>query len=418
MPAARFHLLFLTLLALLLLGRSASADVPLVLNPSSATPPPRGARTFTPSGGLAPYAFSLAVNASEATLSTTGIYTAGSKGGVLDVVRVTDALGTMTEATVHVGAGVTITPAAPVVGPNGSVSLSAVGGSGTGYTWTLTANPSGGDVGVTGVYTAGNKPNTVDTIEVTDSLGNKRAVNVSVGAALAISPAGEQTSTRGTIAFSTTGGSGGLVWSLPSAPSGGAIDADNGVYVAGAIGNTSDTVRVQDAVGNSASVVVHVGPALTIAPKTRTAALGETIAFTASGGSGAGYTFTFDANESGGSLLPNGVFNAGTKSGVDIVRLTDSLGNVDTARISVNLTGVSTLPDGGTADLGTDHGNVRGLNLAGGGIDADCGCRTVGASSRGDWQNLLGVMTALVTASALGVARWRRGGRRQMADGD
>jgi len=76
---------------------------------------------------------------------------------------------------------------------------------------------------------------------------------------LAIAPGSASVAPRGQTAFAATGGSGtGYVWSLPTNGSGGSIDASTGAYTAGPTGNVTDTVRVTDSVGNSASVNVTV----------------------------------------------------------------------------------------------------------------------------------------------------------------
>ncbi|MCW5835086.1 MAG: SBBP repeat-containing protein, partial [Labilithrix sp.] len=281
----------------------------LVITPANTSSPPRGQRSFAASGGVPPYAFSLISNASGGVVTAAGAYTAGAKGGVVDVVRVSDAAGNGAAATVAVGPSVTISPAQPAAPPNGSLTFSASGGSGSGYAWAITNNGSNGAiVASTGSYTAGGGTNTVDTVQVTDSLGNRASVNVSVGGGLAITPADPLTTTRGAIAFTAVGGSGAYTWSLASAPSGGTIDAATGAYVAGATGDTIDTVRVQDSVGNGSAVQVRVGPALTLSPPGAEVVAGATVTFGAAGGSGEGYAFTLAANASGAALSADGVY--------------------------------------------------------------------------------------------------------------
>ena len=56
------------------------------------------------------------------------------------------------------------------------------------------------------------------------------------------------------------------MWSLTDAPSGGTIDAAMGTYHAGGTPGVSDTVHVQDDLGNSAEVSVSVGTGITINP--------------------------------------------------------------------------------------------------------------------------------------------------------
>jgi hypothetical protein len=355
----------------------------LVLNPTSANVAPKGSRTFSAGGGVPPYSYSLASNASGALINGTGVYTAGTKGNVTDIVRVTDQAGSSVTAIVTVGAAITITPAKPTVPPNGSVNFNATGGSNTGYVWALTKNSSNGSiVAGTGKYTAGSGTNTFDTVQVTDSLGNKASVNVSVGGGLAVTPADPSTTTRGTIAFSAVGGSSAYTWALTSAPSGGTINAGSGEYVAGTTGNTVDVVKVTDTVGNSASVQVIVGPGLTISPTAAETLTGGKLTFGAAGGSGTGYTYALVSNQSGGGIgAADGIYTAGTNAGVDVVRLTDSLGSTADATITVNQAPVTQLPDGGTNIPDFDAGTIPGLNIGGGGVNEDCSCRAVGSSS-------------------------------------
>jgi hypothetical protein len=378
----------------------------LVISPTNTNTPPKGQRVFTASGGVPPYVFGFGSNASGATITPSGVYTAGPTGGVTDVVRVTDTTGASAQATVIVGASIKITPEKPATPPNGSVSFAATGGSGAGYTWSILTNGSGGQIGSTGHYTAGSGSNTVDTVQVTDSLGNKASVNVSVGGGLAITPADPTTSTRGAIAFTAVGGSGVYTWSLTAAPSGATIDANSGAYVAGTTGNTIDTVRVQDSVGNASAVQVTVGPSLTITPSTGSVLAGATLAFSAAGGSGAGYTFALVTNESGGTIGADGIYTAGTTGGVDLVRLTDSLGNTDEASVTVTAAPPSNnFPDGGTP--GFDAGTIPGLNIGGGGVNEDCTCRAVGGSSANAPGTAAG-LTALSLMLGLVVRRRRR----------
>ncbi|MBX3218473.1 MAG: SBBP repeat-containing protein [Labilithrix sp.] len=376
----------------------------LVISPASSSAPPRGQRSFAASGGVAPYAFSLISNASGGLVTSAGTYTAGPKGGVVDVVRLSDAAGNGVSATIVVGPSIAIAPARPAAPPNGALAFSATGGSGSGYTWAITKNGSNGTIGAsTGSYTAGSGSSTVDTVQVTDSLGNRASVNVSVGGGLAITPADPVTTTRGAIAFTAVGGSGAYTWSLTSTPSGGTIDAASGAYVAGTTGNSIDTVRVQDSVGNGSSVQVGVGPALTITPAGAEVVAGGTVTFGAAGGSGEGYAFTLATSTSGAELGADGVYTAGAVASSDVVRLSDSLGSTVEATVIVTAA-PGILPDGGVPP-GFDAGTVPGLNIGGGGIDEDCSCRAVGASSSGAG-SAASVLSAL--ALTLGAIRRRR----------
>jgi len=91
---------------------------------------------------------------------------------------------------------IAITPASPTVSSGGTTTFSATGGTGIGYTWSLSSNPSGGTINAsTGIYTAGAAGGVTDVVKVTDSASNTATTNVAVSA--------PQASAKG---CSTTGG--------------------------------------------------------------------------------------------------------------------------------------------------------------------------------------------------------------------
>ena len=396
-----------------------SITAALAIHPTTASVTPLGSKTFSASGGTGSYTFDLQTNASGGNVSSTsGAYTAGSTGGVTDVVRVTDTNGATATANVSVTAGVSITPAAPSVAPLGGIAFSASGGSGSGYKWAIGPNNSGGSINVsTGAYVAGSTSSVSDTVTVTDSLGNTANASISVGGGLAITPATPSTPPKGSLTFSVSGGSGtGYAWSLATNASGGTIDASSGAYVAGATANVTDIVHVVDSLANAATVNVSVGAGVSVAPHTATVAAGKTLTFTASGGSGTGYAWSIATNASGASIASSGKYTAGATGGVsDIVQLSDSLGNTATASVTVTApaSGDGGVDDGGAGD-GESHvvandGGDAGSNVVPSGIlegDGGCGCRMNGdaASSRRD----VGIFLALI---ALVFVRRRRGAR-------
>lgn len=367
-------------------GITASATVQvgapppdLVIAPVGASVPPRGRVNFAASGGTPPYGWVIASNPSGGTIAQNGAYTAGSTGSVVDIVRVTDQQGISRTATVQVGAPLRISPPLPQTPPNGQIAFTATGGSGSGYVWSISKNESGGTiVAGTGVYKAGGVTNKVDTVTVTDGLGNKASVNVSVGGGIAISPAEPTTTTRGTISFTAVGGSGSFTWSIVTAASGGTIDVATGVYTAGSVGNVVDVVKATDSVGNSATVGVNVGPALTIDPPNATVQTGTKQGFAAAGGSGV-YVWSLLQDQSGGNIGADGIYTSGPNAGIDIVRLTDSLGSTADAPVTVQARPTTAQPNG---TPGVDGGTFNGINIGGGGGD-DCSCHTVGTNGHG-----------------------------------
>ena len=348
---------------------------------------------FNPIGGSGSgYLYALTSNLSGGAIdSATGAYTAGATPNVTDVVTVTDGLGNTAMATITVGNGVFVTPASASTVPQGTVALSASGGSGTGYTFAVTTNASGGAVDPSsGRYLAGLVPSVTDSVTVTDSLGNTAIASIFVGAGVTLTAAGT-TPPRGTLALSASGGSGSYPFTLQSNGSGASIVSTTGVYTAGAAGNTSDTVVATDSLGNLATLQIAVGAGVTITPSAPVVPPGGTLTFAASGGSGAGYVFSLTANGSGGVIDPaSGVYLAGAVSDVDdAVTVTDSFGNTNVVDIVVgNGVGLSphapTVPPRGavqfTAVGGSGAGYVFTLSAApsGGTIDAGSGLYKAG----------------------------------------
>ncbi len=307
------------------------------ITPEIDTLPPLGSQAFTASGGSGTgFTWSLSTNVSGGSIDATGLYTAGPTPGATDVVRARDSLGNEGFRTVRTTSGVTISPTTATVAPNGSQTFTAAGGSGTGFVWSLPTNLSGGGVNSSGVYTAGPTGGVTDVVRATDSLGNVANRSVTVTAGVSISPATATVAPRASQTFTAAGGSGtGFVWSLPTNLSGGGVNS-SGVYTAGTTGGVTDVVRVTDSLGNAATRNVTVTAGVSISPGTATVAPTSSETFTASGGSGAGFTWSLATNASGGSIAASGVYTAGATSGVtDVVQVTDSLGNVATASVSV-----------------------------------------------------------------------------------
>lgn len=379
------------------LGNTASTTVTvgpgITINPASKTTPPKSTINFSSTGGWGSgYVYSFIANGSGGTLTAGGAYTAGPTGSKTDTIRVTDTVGNTATATITVSAGVSITPPNPSVAPNGTVNFTANGGSASGFSWAVTVNNSGATINAaTGVYKAGPTGNVSDTVAVTDSLGNTASVNVSVGGGLAINPVNPSTTPKGSVPFKVTGGSGmGYAWSMSAAPSGGTIVPATGAYTAGATGNVTDTVKVQDSLGNVATMNVSVGPGVSITPAgTALAPLG-TATFNATGGSGAGYVWSINPNKSGGTIGATGAYTAGTTGSVtDTVMVTDSLGNVQTASVTV-LAAIAinpsmiTLPPRGSQSFGVTGGAgtysfVMQTNASGGNVSAAGGSYTAGS---------------------------------------
>ena len=302
-------------------GGSATAILSIAVNdvlaivPTTVTAAPKGSATLTTSGGSGTgYAWSITTNNSGGSIGAgTGVYTAGSTGSVTDTVQVTDSLGDVATRTVTITAGVSVSPVTVSLAPRTAQTLTASGGSGTGYIWSITTNNSGGSIGAgTGVYTAGATGGVTDTIQVADSLGNvaTRFVTVTVGVGISGTASIAPKASR---ILTATGGSGtGYVWSITTNNSGGSIGAATGIYTAGSTGGVTDTVQVTDSLSNSSAATITVTAGTSISPATVSLAPKASQTLTASGGSGTGYAWSITTNNSGGSIgAGTGVYTAG-----------------------------------------------------------------------------------------------------------
>lgn len=149
----------------------------------------------------------------------------------------------------------TISPSGAKLQPGATLTFTASGGSGTGFTWSLVSNGSGGSISPTGVYTAG-QTNDLDVVQVTDSVGNTATCTVVVG--LVISPKEKSVPPSSDIQFSALGGAGTCEWTIPTNASGAIIDRHRGLYTSGPTGGVTDVVQVVDTVGSVATAKVTV----------------------------------------------------------------------------------------------------------------------------------------------------------------
>jgi hypothetical protein len=153
-------------------------------------------------------------------------------------------------------ASLAVSPKTATVAPRGTQQFSATGGSGSGYTWSLTAAPSGGNISASGLYTAGPTPNVVDDVQVTDSAFAVATATVTVGGGVAIAPPGITLAPGNVQQFTASGGSPPYSWQLVANGSGGSVSSA-GLYTAGpTLGQ--DTLRLADSVGGAVTATIHV----------------------------------------------------------------------------------------------------------------------------------------------------------------
>ena len=348
---------------------------PLALGPASASLPPKGSQTFVASGGSgAGFTFDLQTNGSGGSVNpNTGAYTAGPNGSTVDVVRVTDSSGATAMANVNVGAAITLSASKMNPAPGEMVTITATGGSGTYQTWQINPNQSGATIGASGspsTYTAGSTGSTTDAVQVTDSLGNTATINLAVGAGITINVTASSVAPRQGASFTAAGGSGaGYAFAFVTNNSNGTL-TNGGAYTAGMTSNVTDTVKVTDSLGNTATATVNVGPALAISASTTTSPPLGAVGFSVTGGTGIVTSWSVTTNNSGATIDNAGSYKAGTTGSVtDTVQATDSVGNTATATVTVTA-GVSITPPSpstppkGTISIRRDRREQDGLPFA------------------------------------------------------
>ncbi|MFO0751119.1 MAG: hypothetical protein U1F43_36420 [Myxococcota bacterium] len=280
-------------------------------------------QTFSVSGGVAPYSFSV-VGAGSVT--SDGVFTAPGTTGVT-VVRVTDAIQSSADASVIVSPTLAMVPAAKTLAVGNTFTFSADGGV-PGYAYALVAPARGTLVGAT--YTAPSSAGS-DTLRVTDARGHTSDATITVNAALTLGPSSVTLAVGDSKAFTAAGGVPPYTFTVPAG--GGAFTVPSvGTYTTPTSAGSA-TVRVTDSFGNSAEAAVTINAALAISPSTVSVGAGTTQTFTATGGVGA-YTFTV-ASGLGSVTSPGGVYTAPGSASPAVVRVSDAAGHSADAAVTV-----------------------------------------------------------------------------------
>ncbi|MCM2323523.1 MAG: hypothetical protein NDJ90_09705, partial [Oligoflexia bacterium] len=281
--------------------------------------------SFSAAGGVAPYTYSVVTGGGSITASS-GAYTAPAAPGSA-TVRVTDASGNTSEATVTIQAALTISPTTKSLVVNNAATFAGSDGIPP-YTFSIAAG--GGSISATtGEYTAP-VANGSATIRVTDSAGSFAEALVTIESAIAISPLMPFVGASGSQTFSSAGGVGAKTYSLRSGP--GSINATSGSYSApGTPG--SAVVRVTDSLGNFAETTVTTYAPLALTPAAAAIAVGNSVSFTATGGV---LPYVLAISSGGGTLSASGIYTAPGASGSATVRITDALGTPVEAPITIS----------------------------------------------------------------------------------
>ncbi len=152
-----------------------------------------------------------------------------------------------------------------------------------------------------------------------------RTAPIGTSTPLALTPKTATNSQAGVVTLVATGGVSPYRYTAPTNGSGGSFTAN--AWTIGAVGSTTDKLRVTDALDDTEDCTVTVTAALSISPTTATVETGLTQQFTASGGAGS-YVYSISTNNTGGSISGSGLYTCGTITGAgnDTVRATDANG--------------------------------------------------------------------------------------------
>ena len=299
----------------------------VIISPATVTIAANDSKTFTTTGGVPPYTYSLFSGTGTMT-SYSGVFVAAGSAGT-SVVHVTDSLGNISSATITINPVLTISPTTMTVAVNDIATFTAAGGVSP-YTVSFITG-SGSVAGSTVHYTAPASSGT-DTVQVVDSLGNSASATVTINPVLAIVPTPLFLAVTNNFLYSTTGGVGPFTYAVTSG--GGTVGATTGYYTAPASTGTA-IVTVTDSLGNTSASNITINPALVISPLTKTLAVNDTATFTATGGV-TPYSFAMATGSAGTVISSTGVYTAPIASGTDTVVVTDARGNTSTATVTIN----------------------------------------------------------------------------------
>lgn len=338
-------------------GTTSDANVTinnvLSISPAAVSLSVNNTQTFTSSGGIPPYVFSVVEGTSGGSVvGATGAYTAPSGvGSGTYHVRVTDSAGTTSDATVTLSGPLAISPNEKTLAIGDPDFQFTASGGVPPYTYSKLSGlgsivASGASLGT---YTVpGSSGGAV--VRVTDSLSNTSDATITITNALQISPTAKTLAVNNSFdSFTATGGTPPYSYSVVEGVAGGSVIAGSGAYTAPANSGTYH-VRVTDSLSHTSEATITVNGALSISPTSATLAINATQNFTATGGV-APYVFS----RTGGGTIADGLYTAPSSATTATVTVTDSLGNTSNASVTVQdpPTVASVSPNSGPASGGT-----------------------------------------------------------------
>lgn len=390
--------------------------------------------------------------AAGGSISSTGLFTAGTVPGTFTNTVMATSGGIAGRATVTVTAGplatISVTPNPSLLAVGATQQLTAVGRDASGNpvpitpVWSVVAG--GGTVSASGLFTAGGTPGTfVNTARATfGGISGTATVNVTSGAlaTITVTPNPSSMGVGATRQFTAVGrDAGGNVvhftptWSIVAG--GGSING-NGLFTAGTVSGTFiNTIQASwEGITGTATVTVTPGPLASIAvtPDPATLAVGLTRLFTAVGrdanGNLVAVTPTWSIEAGGGTINSSGLFTAGNTPGTYTNTVQAAVGTMTgTATVIVTpgaLASITVTPNPATMGIGgtqqfTAVGRDAGGNVVvitptwavvagGGSVNLTTGLFTAG-NATGTYTNtvrasvgaLAGFATVNVTSGAL-----------------
>jgi hypothetical protein len=186
-----------------------------------------------------------------------------------------------------------------------------------------------------------------------------------------ISPSAAEIRVDASITFTASGGNPPYTFTVSGS---GTVDPVTGQYSAPPATGT-DIVTATDATGQVAAAVVTISlEALAIAPTSVTVPVGSGLTFAATGGAPS-YTYDIQTDNSGASIDPStGEYVAGTATGTDTVRVTDTEANSVTATVTV--TAITT-----GVDYGISGDTLPGSAFAGSAVTGDFTIHNAGTAT-------------------------------------
>jgi plastocyanin len=311
----------------------------LAISPGAPTLSVGQSVTFTGSGGSnnpANYTYSIFSGSGTLVGAT---YTAPGSATTA-VIRLTDSFTAQppVDATVTVNSptALAINPASGDIYDTGSVTFTTSGGSGNpaNYSYSMISG-SGTLVGAT--YTPILGVGVGAVIRVTDMLTlqtKDSTITVTVPVGLAISPRTVTIDAGGTVTFSEAGGT--SPYNFIKLSGGGTFNGTTLIYTAPWSATTAQ-IQVTDGASNTdvATVTVNL-PSLLISPSTTTCNVGQSVAFTGSGGSGNPANYSYSKTSGSGTLV-GATYTAPGSATTAVIRITDALtGQMSNATVTVS----------------------------------------------------------------------------------